>query len=166
MCAAFDACNNNKLIVLQHLILGVNTHINLDLGIAAAETSPGESIYDLQKDFEKINAVIASLTQAVQETLCNIWFPLRMIGKIVNNRQEAVLNFSIATARKTSWANAIALSIAGNEAKNNYINIMDNTVVSVAQRVINPGIATSFLLRPVRIMEDKDVRKIIDILQK
>ncbi|MEO5782294.1 MAG: DUF5995 family protein, partial [Ginsengibacter sp.] len=58
----FDFCNNNNLVVLQHLILGINTHINLDLAIAAAETCPGEKIYDLQNDFEKINVVIAAQT--------------------------------------------------------------------------------------------------------
>ena len=47
-CAAFNACDKNNLIVLQHLILGINTHINLDLGIAAAEacpTGPGRDVH-------------------------------------------------------------------------------------------------------------------------
>ena len=52
---AFDACRGDKLTVIQHLLLGINTHINLDLGIAAAETSPGEAIHDLEQDFLKIN---------------------------------------------------------------------------------------------------------------
>ena len=38
--AAFDACKKNDLTVVQHLVLGINTHINLDLSIAAAETAP------------------------------------------------------------------------------------------------------------------------------
>ena len=31
-------------IVLQHLLLGMNAHINLDLGIAAARVAPGERL--------------------------------------------------------------------------------------------------------------------------
>jgi hypothetical protein len=41
--------------------MGINTHINLDLAIAAALTSPGTAIYSLEKDFNKINDVISSL---------------------------------------------------------------------------------------------------------
>ena len=59
---AFDTCKNNAPIVLQHLILGINAHINLDLGIAAALTAPGDEIIGLQNDFEKINDIIATLT--------------------------------------------------------------------------------------------------------
>ena len=32
-CAAFNANKTHNLIVLQHLILGINTHINLDLAL-------------------------------------------------------------------------------------------------------------------------------------
>ena len=78
-CASFDACANNNLVVLQHLILGINTHINLDLGIAAAQTCPGDKIYDLQADFERINNIIASLSTQVQEKLEHVWFPLRFL---------------------------------------------------------------------------------------
>src|SRR5215218_1195068 len=28
----FEACSNENLTVIQHLLLGINTHINLDLG--------------------------------------------------------------------------------------------------------------------------------------
>ena len=163
-CAAFDACSKTNLIVLQHLLLGINTHINLDLGIAAAEVSPGDKIHDLQGDFEKINDVIALTSQGVQDTLCKVWFPLRALQKISNNREEAVLNFSINTARKCSWANAVALSVAGGEARENYIHMMDNTVVKLAERIINPGLVSTFALRPVLLMESKNFAYLIDIL--
>ncbi|MCY7420770.1 MAG: DUF5995 family protein [Chitinophagaceae bacterium] len=165
-CAAFDACNNSSLVVLQHLILGINTHINLDLGIAAAQTCPGEKIYALQSDFESINNIIASLSQQVQDKLANIWFPLRILKKISNKKEEAVLNFSINTARKTSWANGVALAMVQGAAQSDYINLMDNTVESVANRIMKPGFFVGLLLRPVNWMESKDVSKIIKILNE
>lgn len=36
---AFDASGANEYLVMQHMLLGINAHINLDLGISAAETS-------------------------------------------------------------------------------------------------------------------------------
>ena len=165
-CAAFDATDKNNLIVLQHLMLGINTHINLDLGIAAAEACPGDKIYDLQSDFEKINDVIAVLTQNVQDDLCNVWFPLKVLAKFSNNKEKVILNFSIDAARKASWANAVALSIASGEAKDNYINMMDKTVVTLANKIINPGYAATFILKPVLTMESKNVSDIIEMLEK
>jgi hypothetical protein len=165
-CAAFNACDSNNLIVLQHLMLGINTHINLDLGIAAAEACPGDKIFDLESDFNKINDVIAALVQNVQEDLSNIWFPLRALAKISNNKEKVILNFSVDAARKAAWANAVALSTVNGQAKEDHINLMDNTVVMLANRIINPGYAASFILKPVLMMETTSVAGIIEMLKK
>ena len=163
-CAAFDAAISNKLIVLQHLVLGINTHINLDLGIAAAEVFPSEKINELEEDFNKINNVISSLTDRIQDDLSEVWPPLKFLTKVANNHHEAVLNFSISTARKASWINAVSLAALSVNAKENYINQMDNTVVILAKRISNPGLLVSLMLRPVLQMENKNVREVIKLL--
>ena len=108
---AFDCCTDNSLIVLQHLLLGINTHINLDLAIASAEVAPGDSIHALQNDFNRINSSISSLINDIQECLCEVWAPMRMLMKITDGKQMAVLNFSIDKAREASWASAVHLLI-------------------------------------------------------
>ncbi len=160
----FDLCKNNNLVVFQHLILGINTHINLDLAIAAAETCPGEKIYELQNDFEKINVVIAAQSQTMQNTLCKIWFPLKLLTDISNHRQDAVINFSINQARKASWASAVALALIKGETHDNYIIMMDNTVVKIADRITKLPFFTGLLFKLILIMESKNVSKIIDDL--
>ncbi|MEO6330422.1 MAG: DUF5995 family protein [Ginsengibacter sp.] len=165
-CAVFDACNTDDLVVLQHLILGINTHINLDLAIAAAETCPGGKIYGLQNDFEKINVVISSLMQTVQVSLCKVWFPLKIFLMIMRNRQDAVINFSIGKARTASWANAVALALVQGQAHDNYIGIIDNTVVRICKRIVRPAFMTRLLLKPVLMMESNNVDQIIDTLRE
>lgn len=163
-CKVFNLCDKNNLIVLQHIILGINTHINLDLAIAAAETCPGEKIYELQNDFEKINVVIAAESQAMQNTLCKIWWPLKLLTNIANHRQDAVINFSIDKARQASWSSAVALALVQGEAHDNYVTIMDNTVVKIADGIIKPNFLNRFLFKVILWMESKDVSKIIDQL--
>lgn len=165
-CAAFDAAEKKNLIVLQHLILGINTHINLDLAIAAAECCPSDKIHDLKNDFEKINSIIADLTQSVQDTLAKIWLPMRAINRITDKQQDAVINFSIKTARKASWNNAVTLANLNENDKKNYIERMDATVVCIAERVKNPGLLMSVLLGIIRIREPQRVPDVIDILLK
>lgn len=164
-CTAFDACEKSNLIVLQHLILGISTHINMDLCIATAEICPGEKIYDLKNDFNKINDLIAIQAQLVQNTLCKIWFPLRFLNKIAEKEEKAVLNFSIGTARKVSWTNAIALAHSVEPLKNGFITHIESMVVELSKRIIHPGFWVSFILKPVRMMEPKNVGEIIALLK-
>ena len=161
----FLACDQQNLVVLQHLILGINTHINLDLAKAAEQTSPGDAIYDLQKDFEKINDIIASLVQDVQTRLEKIWWPLKLLTDISNNRHKAVRNFSINNARKASWANAIAISLVAGEQKAYQLKCMEDMVMVLTKKIINPAVVALLLLKPVCWMEPKDVGKIIHMLQ-
>lgn len=163
--ATFEACHNPELVVLQHLLAGVNAHINLDLGIAAAAIAPGERIFSLQADFDRINTIIAALTQSVQDSLAKIWFPLRALERITNNNQEAVLNFSISTARKTAWANAVALAFIQGELRDTHINTIDTAVVTIARRIIHPGTITGMMLSAVRAMENQSVDENIDLLK-
>ena len=43
--------------------MGMNAHINLDLGLAAAEISTPENIHSLATDFRRINQVLADLVR-------------------------------------------------------------------------------------------------------
>src|SRR6218665_1744674 len=83
---AFAAAQADKLTVLQHLLLGINAHINLDLGIAAAEVSTPATIHTLQKDYNTINKIIAGFFGLVQDKLTKIAFPMYFIKKIEPER--------------------------------------------------------------------------------
>ena len=50
---------------MQHLLMGMNAHINLDLGIAASEVAGGNSIHDLKSDFMKVNDILAGLLSEI-----------------------------------------------------------------------------------------------------
>ena len=53
-----------------------------------------------------------------------------MLGRITQNSHEAVVNFSIVKAREASWANALLLAYAGdNAARDQCIDVIDHTNV-------------------------------------
>jgi hypothetical protein len=161
----FDACKSSSLTVIQHLILGVNTHINLDLAIAAADTCPGNTIFAMQADYNKINDIIAALTDEVQFELTKIWWPLALLKNIVNGQQDAVIDFSITKARQAAWASGVALANLQGDVRNGYINTMDNMVVVIAKRIIDPGFFINLLLKFIRLFEDKNVRNVIQLIK-
>jgi len=164
--AAFDACTDDALIVLQHLVLGVNTHINLDLAIAAATTAPGEAIYGLQNDFNKINDIISALTDGMQARLERIWWPMHFIRRIMRNRDKAVIEFSITKARQAAWANATALAQLPDLGAAAYIEQIDSMVACVAGNIHRPRGWVTFVLRLIRWWEPKTVREVIGLLHQ
>lgn len=161
---ALSGCGNRSLIVLQHLILGINTHINLDLAIAAATVAPGQGIHALENDFNRINLVIASLVDDVQHCLEEVWFPMRWLNRIATKPEEAVLNFSIGAARKTAWANAVILANMDAHQQQAQIKTMDLMVQTVGNAVIHPGFWPQLLLRLIRAMEYEDVSRTIRLI--
>ena len=67
--AAFDASERWRPIIIQQLLVGMNAHINLDLGIAAATVAPGSQLADLRSDFDLINDVLAELIDSFMDRL-------------------------------------------------------------------------------------------------
>jgi phage tail tube protein FII len=54
---AFEMLEKPRVLVLQHLMLGMNAHINLDLGIAVVELSKSQNkpLEVIHKDFNSIS---------------------------------------------------------------------------------------------------------------
>ena len=46
----FRATKNPSLFMIQHLFAGMNSHISLDLGIAAAKTAEGKPLSEMERD--------------------------------------------------------------------------------------------------------------------
>ena len=86
-------------IVLQHLLMGMNAHINLDLGIAAARTAPGEALPGLKNDFDKINEILRSLVDEMERELARVWPLLRLLDNVAGRTDETIIGFSMDRAR-------------------------------------------------------------------
>jgi len=161
---AFDNSLNDDLIVVQHILLGVNTHINLDLAIATAAMADEHGIDTMLKDFTKINDVIATLIDDVQECLSQVWLPMRLLEKVVSDRHVPVLNFSIEKARSASWNSALILAGLNEGQKDFYINQMDMVVLRVCQGIESPGILKRMLLKTIRATEYDDTARTINLI--
>ncbi|HMP94181.1 MAG TPA: DUF5995 family protein [Phnomibacter sp.] len=161
---ALDAATHNNLVVLQHLLLGINTHINLDLAIAAAQTSPGQSIFALQTDFDRINTLITQLTDTIQQRLETIAWPMKLLGKIANGKEKAVLAFSITKARQAAWANAVTLALLPPNQHAGHLQIMDTAVAQIGAKIMQPGKLVGWLLKIIRWFEPKSVTQTVEKL--
>ncbi len=162
---SFRAAQSWHPIVLQHLLLGINAHINLDLGIAAAQTAPGTQLAGLRRDFESINNILWVMLDDVQNKLALV-SPLMSLVDVAGGRtDEAIINFSIRRAREAAWRVAERLAPLSPEAMRQEIDVLDRWV-NVLAFIIEcpPGIKIRMANFFVRLTESRDVENIIDVL--
>ena len=163
---AFEKADSYWLIVLQHLLLGMNAHINLDLGIAAAEVMKGKDIDDLHDDFNKINEILSELVHDVEKELSLIWTFLAKIIKITGKFDTILIDFSMKLARDGAWKYATLLASSPEIEWPNLIEERDIKVAKKANIVINPGFLIRLLFKIIRLEERGTIKTRIEILQK
>lgn len=162
----FNLARNPELIVLQHLLLGMNAHINLDLGIAAAEVSKGKNLNDLEPDFNRINEILSSLVHEVQNDLSALWPILKYILKWTGKVDDYLVDFSMKLARDGAWKFAGQLYAVPENEKGNTINKRDQKVAAKTGIITKPGLIATLVLRIIRMTErgtvSEKIRKLAD----
>lgn len=102
--AAFALLDDPGPLVVQHLLVGMNAHINLDLGIAAATVAhTPASLQALWPDFKTINAVLSRLVKVVEDELGQISPRLQRIEDIAPGLEDRLFDFGIGVARDFAW---------------------------------------------------------------
>ena len=150
---AFKESDNSGLIVLQHLLLGMNAHINLDLGIAAAQICPKEAISGLENDFNTINTILSSLVADVERDLSEIWPTLGWILKKINGVDSFLIDFSMKQARDGAWEFALLLAPLDAIAFEEAIVCRDFSITKIAQYVYDLGWFPSLVFKFIRLFE-------------
>jgi hypothetical protein len=161
---AFGAAKSSKHLVLQHLLLGINSHINLDLGIAAVETVDNSDLALLQNDFNKINAVLAELVDGVKNNIGTISPFFNSIIRFAKGKEEILVNFSIKLARDGAWKFANKYQRA--EDKMDALQKRDKSIAFLAKGLTNPGLKLRFWVWLIGLSEWKSVPEIMDQLTK
>jgi hypothetical protein len=160
----FDAGAVRRYLILQHLLVGINAHINLDLGVAAAECSPGAELPGLRADYDRVNATLAAMIGTVQRDLLRISPWMTWLDRFGARTQTEVVRFSIVVARTGAWRFATELAATPEEAWEAAIAARDRAVAAVGERVLRPGFWMGAGLRLVRLRERGDVAANLQLL--
>lgn len=162
---AFEATSDRNAIILQHLILGMNAHINLDLGIAAARVAPGAELRGLKGDFLKINALLASLVPAVIEEVGAVSPLIGMISQVLGpTDDDQIANFSLDAARDWAWHVAETLAPLPPADQDRVIDLLDKTVAGFARHLRYPDPILAALYRVIRSQETDSIPEVIAVL--
>ena len=161
---AFQGTRSGQLIILQDLLVGINAHINLDLGVVAGETFQGEALQDFHGDFDKINDILSGLLPKVEAVVGRFSPLIGILARIGGKDVIEVLDFSMDAARDDAWLHAVLLSLQPPSAWPLTVQALDGKVAFLGKIIAQP---TGLVERAVDLIletESKDVPAIIDAL--
>ena len=162
---SFKAAAAWRPIILQDLLLGMNAHINFDLGIAAAEIAPGDELPSLQHDFDEINNILAALVEQVESEINEVSPWINLLDHIDPKADRAIVNFSMDKARSCAWALATKLAPLSPSQWKPVLDLRDLGMTALGDLVWHPvGLIFKLGLLLIRSRESSDVARVINVL--
>ena len=162
---AFDAFADNSTLVMQHLLVGMNAHINLDLAIATGSVMKGQLLEGIHNDFNTINGILGSMIDNIEDCLTKVNPLLRLLDLHVFKYDEMLVEFSISTARDGAWSFAEELSGKQNMDYESCIGTRDERISQLGFSIAKPhGFLLKLIVKIIRLFEKKDINTIIKIL--
>lgn len=144
---AFDATRDEAVMTLQHLLLGVNAHINFDLIFALVDQLAPEwadlsaaQRAERHADHELVNRIIGETVDAVQDQVIerhSPWFDL--VDKALGPVDEWLTSHLIAHWREEVWDNAVR-----------YLELDDDARAAFRQQIEHPAVERGTLMLKIR----------------
>lgn len=162
---ALDASRRWRPIIIQHLLVGMNAHINLDLGIAAATVAPGSELAGLRSDFDRVNEILGDLVDGFTGAVDAVSPWIGLLDRIGGRTDQALVRFSIEIARRRAWDLAAELANAGSGARAEIIAARDAATTDLTKTILRPGPVLPAGLLLIRLRESNDIVRVIQVLR-
>ena len=156
---AFDATDQGDRTALQLLLLGVNAHINLDLGFSVIEAGiePGP----FHADFDRINAILAAELDRVQAALDDVSPWLACIDRFMGRADERLGVFMLVRARDQAWNVATKATGQTPSEREVYEAEVDGDAARLGERIADPGLVLGLLVGLIRWRESWTVAELV-----
>jgi hypothetical protein len=164
---AFQTASNYWPLIIQHLLIGTNAHINFDLGIAAAEIAPGPELPALRHDFDRINDILGGMILKVRTDVEKLSPWIKFLDQLAPTAEDTIINFSLNKARASAWLVATMVNSTPPEKLGAKLSSLDDGVTMLGSLIGSPkGWLINLGLRGIRLRESNDVPHIIDVLSQ
>lgn len=141
--------------MLQHMVAGLNAHINFDLGIAAKQMVP-DSLDTFEHDFNLINALVAAQIPGMLNIVEGLSPAVLWIRRAIPN-EVGVIKRLLVKFRTAGWYFAIGLALNPNQGREKVVNQQAWTAGLGAWYLQPPGkTLIPQLVRAIAKRESKD----------
>jgi len=163
---AFDAARDGTGLVIQHLVLGINAHINHDLAIALYEVGIDPQRQRKYEDHTRVNEVLEATTERLKSQVSTLYAPLlQRVDWLAGTLDDDLTRFSIPKARDHAWSFAVAIAGARTDAERTLLRrALDDQAAVMARLILAPVTRHPTLLDAVKKAEraDKAARRVFD----
>ena len=161
---AFDATRKPQPCVLQHILMGINAHINLDLGLSVAETVPKGELSSIEEDFERVNVLIAEMTDVVQDRIGLVSPWMKWIDRLGGRVDEYFFRRVVDYSRDQAWEVAEKAQTLDRLEYDMLVDEVDDSVYTLGRTILTPAPITRSLMNVARLREQSNVGNVIDSL--
>jgi len=165
--ASFRIAATWSPIILQHLLTGMNAHINFDLGIAAQSVAPGPELASVEGDFNLINDILSGMILKVRSDIEEVSPWIKLLDRYASQTEDRLINFSLGKARASAWLVANMINDTPTDRLVRELSILDDGVAMLGTLIGSPKEwLISIGLHVIRIRESSDVPHVIDVLSQ
>jgi hypothetical protein len=158
---ALETTERPEATILQHLYLGLNAHLLIDLGVAAAETCPKGAISGVRGDFFRINDAVRDLMDGFHRDLAVVSPALGRLEHKAGWAWKQGSMLVLGTARAVAWRTAERLAPRDPEGMAAGVEEADGVATFIARRIATPSWLERGIWRSIRAEESDDARDII-----
>lgn len=161
--ASWNVAGDSGLLIVQHLLLGINAHVNHDLPqvvVELADATDGD-LDALRADFDAINDILG---ETYPDVLTDTGRVARWVTTAAGWGGGSVFNFSLSVARAQAWRAATRLQPLDADARRADVTELDQLVSVLSYLVTCPKPPLSWVVPAVRRLEQRDPRTVTSTL--
>jgi hypothetical protein len=156
--AAGDVAGDSRLLIVQHLLLGINAHVNHDLPQVVVELAgDGTPLEQLRPDFDAINELLAETQPGILHDLDHVSRWTQLAVSLGGGR---MFNVSLNRARDQAWQTAVRIDPLDTDARSRDVAELDRLVSILSYLITRPNAPISWLLPIAKKFENDDPRVI------
>ena len=156
--ASFAVAGRDDLLIVQHLLIGMNAHINHDLAQATVDVArEAGGLQSVKGDFDHVNQILRTMTTVLLRDLDRVSHWANEAAALGGGR---LFNFSLERARDQAWSAAQRLFALPEADRPPDIAELDRLVSVLAYLVTEPSPPVKLLSRLARRLEEQDPKKV------
>ncbi|MEO5952034.1 MAG: DUF5995 family protein, partial [Chloroflexia bacterium] len=154
---AFDLCAADDGLVIQHLILGINAHVNHDLPFALIEVGIDPDRPGRYDDHTNVNVVLGATLDTLQDHVEKLYSPvLRLFDNLLGKWDDEMSFSMVKNARENAWHVCLELLEAQNAEEYKVAEQKVNRVSGeLAEMIARPLQNVSSLFSSLRSLEGR-----------
>lgn len=167
--SSWDYCLQSSrdtwLVVAQHILLGLNAHMNLDVGVAVASACPPEELAEFRADFDQMCNTKRIILEEVWTELGQLWPAFGTAAPVLRGAGPTLIRFRLPRAQEQAWCLAEELSGLNAAARGPVLDRYNQTTRQLAEVIRHPGVL-NIPLMSVRLIERGDIAETIELIEQ